>query len=67
MLVLDIKRTKEDFIKKKGKSSEYTKDGYSFIFKGLERYADSHNVRVNTFSIKELKKSLQKIRGVLEA
>jgi|AP82_1055514.scaffolds.fasta_scaffold131506_1 hypothetical protein len=33
----------------------------------LERYADSHNVRVNTFSIKELKKSLQKIRGVLEA
>ena len=37
MLVLDIKRTKEDFLKKKGKSSEYTKDGYSFIFKGLER------------------------------
>ena len=33
----------------------------------LERYADSHNVRVNTFSTKELKKSLQKIRGVLEA
>ena len=33
----------------------------------LERYADSHNVRVNTFSTKELKKSLQKIRDVLES
>ena len=33
----------------------------------LERYADSHNVRVTTFSTKELKKSLQKIRDVLES
>jgi molecular chaperone GrpE (heat shock protein) len=33
----------------------------------LERYADSHSVRVNTFSTKELKKSLQKIRDVLES
>ena len=33
----------------------------------LERYADSHNVRVNTFSIKELKKSLQKIRDMLNS
>ena len=33
----------------------------------LERYADSHNVRVNTFSTKELKKSLQKIRNMLNS
>ena len=33
----------------------------------LERYADSHNVRVNTFSTKELKKSLQKIRDMLNS
>ena len=33
----------------------------------LEGYADSHNVRVNTFSTKELKKSLQKIRDMLNS
>lgn len=33
----------------------------------LERYADSHNVSVNTFSTKELKKSLQKIRNMLNS
>ena len=33
----------------------------------LERYADSHNVRINTFSTKELKKSLQKIRDMLNS
>jgi len=36
--ILDIKRCKDDFIKKKGKSSEYTKNGYSFIFKHLEKF-----------------------------
>ena len=33
----------------------------------LERYADSHNVRINTFSTKELIKSLQKIRDMLNS
>ena len=41
MLVLDIKRTKEDFLKKKGKSSEYTLNGYGVIFRHLEKFCQS--------------------------
>jgi len=33
MLVLDVKRTKEDFLKKKGKSSVRTFKSYTQIFK----------------------------------
>ena len=36
--VLDIKRSKEDFLRKKGKSSECTLIGYTNIFSHLEKY-----------------------------
>ena len=38
MSVLDLKRTKADFLKKKGKSSEYTLRSYENIFKHLEKF-----------------------------
>ena len=41
MLVLDVKRTKEDFLKKKGKSSVRTFKSYTQIFKGIEKFDDN--------------------------
>ena len=38
MSVLDVKRTKEDFLRKKGKSSMCTLRSYSLIFKSLEKF-----------------------------
>ena len=38
MSVLDLKRTKADFLKKKGKSSEYTLRSYENIFRHLEKF-----------------------------
>jgi len=40
MSVLDVKRTKEDFLRKKGKSSVCTLRSYSLIFKSLEKFCD---------------------------
>jgi hypothetical protein len=38
MSVLDLKRTKADFLKKKGRSSEYTLRSYENIFRHIERF-----------------------------
>ena len=38
---LDVKRTKQDFINKKGKSSEYTRRSYTWIFKHIEKFCIS--------------------------
>jgi len=38
MSILDVKRTKEDFLKKKGKSSVCTLKSYRLIFKSLEKF-----------------------------
>ena len=38
MLVLDVKRTKEDFLKKKGKSSVSTLRNYKHIFTSIEKF-----------------------------
>ena len=38
MSVLDVKRTKEDFLRKKGKSSMCTLRSYSLIFKSSEKF-----------------------------
>ena len=38
MSVLDLKRTKADFLKKKGRSSEYTLRSYENIFRHLEKF-----------------------------
>jgi hypothetical protein len=38
MSVLDVKRTKEDFLRKKGKSSICTLRSYEHIFKSLEKF-----------------------------
>ena len=38
MSVLDVKRTKEDFLKKKGKSSVNTLRNYTQVFKSIERF-----------------------------
>ena len=35
---LDLKRTKQDFLNKKGKSSEYTRRNYTMIFRHIEKY-----------------------------
>ena len=40
MSILDVKRTKEEFLKKKGKSSEYTLRSYGLIFKSFENFSD---------------------------
>ena len=40
MSILDVKRTKEDFLKKKGKSSEYTLRSYGLIFKSFEKFTN---------------------------
>ena len=39
MLVLDIQRTKEDFLRKKGKSSVSTLRAYENIFKNFEKFS----------------------------
>jgi len=39
MLVLDVQRTKEDFLKKKGKSSNGTFRSYENIFKNFEKFS----------------------------
>ena len=38
MLVLDVKRTKDDFLKKKGKSSVSTLRNYTHIFTSIEKF-----------------------------
>ena len=38
--ILEIKRSKEDFLRKKCKSSEYTLSGYSYAFKRLEKFCE---------------------------
>ena len=38
MSVLDVKRTKEDFLKKKGKSSVNTLRNYIQVFKSIEKF-----------------------------
>jgi len=38
MSVLDVKRTKEDFLKKKGKSSVNTLRNYTQVFKSIEKF-----------------------------
>ena len=40
MSILDVKRTKEEFLKKKGKSSEYTLRSYGLIFKSFEKFTN---------------------------
>ena len=36
--ILDVKRTKQDFIKRKSKSSERTGDNYTHIFTSIEKF-----------------------------
>ena len=36
--ILDVKRTKQDFLKRKGKSSERTGDNYTHIFTSIEKF-----------------------------
>ena len=43
MLVLDVKRTKEDFLKKKGKSSVRTFKSYTQIFKNTDEQSAIKN------------------------
>ena len=38
MSILDVKRTKEDFLKKKGKSSLATFRNYTHIFTSIEKF-----------------------------
>ena len=38
MSILDVKRTKEDFLKHKSKSSGNTLNLYTFIFKNIEKF-----------------------------
>ena len=38
MSILDVKRTKDDFLKHKSKSSGNTLINYTFIFKSLEKF-----------------------------
>jgi len=41
MSILDVKRNKEDFLKRKSKSSVNTLSSYTFIFKSLEKFCIS--------------------------
>ena len=38
MSILDVKRTKQDFLKHKSKSSQNTFVNYTFIFKSIEKF-----------------------------
>ena len=38
MSILDVKRSKQDFLKHKSKSSQNTFVSYSFIFKSIEKF-----------------------------
>ena len=40
MSILDVKRTRGEFLKKKGKSSEYTLRSYGLIFKSFEKFTN---------------------------
>ena len=40
MSILDVKRTKEEFLRKKCKSSEYTLRSYGLIFKSFEKFTN---------------------------
>ena len=57
MSVLDLQRTKADFLKKKGKSSEYTLRSYEYIFKHLEKFCLE---KFHQFSVEKGNKGIQK-------
>ena len=57
---LDIKRTKQDFLNKKSKSSEYTRHNYSMTFNHIEKFCIS---RYNS-SLEELVDELSLIHDL---
>ena len=62
MLVLDIQRTKEDFLRKKGKSSVSTLRAYENIFKNFEKFCQN---RYNS-SLENLIKELAILKNCQE-
>ena len=57
---LEIKRTKQDFLNKKSKSSEYTRHNYSMTFNHIEKFCIS---RYNS-SLEELVDELSLIHDL---
>ena len=62
MLVLDIKRTKEDFLKKKGKSSVRTFKSYTQIFNASYKYGLIIGIRANRLYHQHLFKPVRTLR-----